>query len=169
MRALAVIPLLAAAGCGGGPAQNNMTEAAPPAALPGGQWDLTTEVTSFAKTDQGATPRIDTPVGTRGTETICLIGADRPPAQMFTGPGYRCDYGSYYVSGGRISVTANCQREGLTGNVVFSIDGRFGADRLDYNRNVRTLLSGDGDVLLNVRVTGRRSGFCAPATGSGEE
>ena len=69
MRVLALIPLMFVAACGGAAPEN---KAGPTAAAPApGQWELTAEVTRFTKADQGA-PLINTPVGTRTTENVCV-------------------------------------------------------------------------------------------------
>ena len=50
-----------------------------------------------------------------------------------------------------------------------TVDGTFESGQLTYNRNIRTILASDGDVLINHRVTGRRTGDCAaeaPAEGN---
>lgn len=164
MRVLVLIPLLAVAACGSAPAEKN--EAAPTAAarIAAGQWELTTEVTQFEAQDDGA-PRINTPVGTRATETVC-VDADRPPEAFFAGDGFECGDGSYYVRNGRMSVTLACRREGLSGQIPVSAEGRFTGDTVAFERNIRTILSTEGDVELTQRVTGRRTGDCAPDASS---
>jgi hypothetical protein len=144
--------------CGGAEENKAATKAA---SLPTGQWALTAEVTTFTKADQG-TPQIDTPVGTRTTESVC-VGAGRPPEALFAGAGYDCTYDSFYARNGRMNVTMICRREGLNGSIPTTADGQFQADSLEYTRDMRTALSGDGDVQIRQRVTGRRTGDCTPA------
>jgi hypothetical protein len=161
MRALLLIALLgAAASCSDDTAQNKA--AAVVAAPPPGQWELASQVTRFAKTDQGTTPRIDTPVGTRATQNVCIGAGDRLPTELFSGDGFTCTYGNYYVRNGTANATLTCQREGLTGNILMTVDGTFGADRISLHRNVRTILTTDGDVQFEMDVTGRRTGACTP-------
>lgn len=161
MRALALVPMLMLAACGSGTAEKNgAAPAATAASIAAGQWELTTEVTAFDAQDDG-TPRINTPVGTRGTETVC-VGAERPSDAFFTGENFDCGDGSYYVRNGRMNVTLACRREGLTGQIPIAAEGGFTADTVEFNRTVRTILSTDGDVELTQRVTGRRTGDCAP-------
>lgn len=162
MRAIYFMPLLFAAACGsGGEAEKN--EARPKAAnLAAGLWELTSEVTALESLDQGRA-RIDTPVGTRTTASVC-VGSGRPPSAFFAGEGYRCSYDNYYVRNGRLNVTMRCSREGLSGSVSMLADGRFEADSLEYERELSTALSSDGDVRIASRVTGRRTGDC-PADG----
>jgi hypothetical protein len=159
MRFMACIPLLFVAACGDGAAEQNI--AAPKASsLTPGQWELTSEVTAFQTVDQGA-PKIDTPVGTRATELVC-VGEGRPPATLFAGEGYRCNVDNYYLRNGRINVTMQCAREELSGAVPITVAGSFEAESLEYVRELRTVLAGDGDVQVTAKVTGRRTGDCPP-------
>lgn len=160
MRALALLPMLMVAACGSGAAEKNEAAPAATANIAAGQWELTTEVTAFETQDDGA-PRINTPVGTRATETVC-VGAGRPSYAFFTGADFDCSDGSYYVRNGRMNVTLACRREGLSGQIPIAAEGTFTGDAVEFNRNVRTILSTDGDVELTQRVTGRRTGDCAP-------
>lgn len=164
MRSLASIAVLLLAACGETPAEN---KAAPAAAAPApGQWELIGEVTRFTKADQGA-PRINTPVGTRTTENVCVGPGDQLPTAMFAGAGFTCTYPNYYVRGGRVNVTLHCRREGLSGDIPMTVNGSFQADSIEYTRNLRTSLVSDGDVEINTRVTGRRTGDCTPAPAEG--
>ena len=161
MRWIACTALLVVAACGGGGgAEQNKAAATKAASLAAGQWELTSEVTAFRTIDQGR-PKIDTPVGTRATETVC-VGAGRPPSELFSGNGYDCRYDSYYGRNGRVNATMICSREGLVGAIPMTADGEFGADTLEYTRNAQTSFAGDGDVQLAARVTGRRTGECTP-------
>jgi hypothetical protein len=163
MRALALIPVLLVAACGEAPAEN---KAAPAAAAPSpGQWELTTEVTRFTKADQG-TPRIDTPAGTRTTARVCVGPGDQLPSAFFAGENFTCTYPTYYVRGGRINLTLNCRREGLSGDIPMTVNGTFTGDSAEYTRNTRTVLVSDGDVEIDARVAARRTGDCTPAAAS---
>ena len=167
MRFMAFIPLLLVAGCGGSPAEENKT-AARAASLAEGQWELATEVTAFRTVDQG-TPAIDTPQGTRATESVCVPAGSQAPAALFAGPGYDCRYDNYYVRNGRVNVTLQCTREGLAGSNPMSVSGDFADGTLEYDRQMRTVLAGDGDVELTMHVTGRRTGECVPEVEDGNQ
>ncbi len=169
MRALAcMLPLLFATACGGGAetkTESNEAAASAPSTIEAGLWELTSEVTRFRPTDQGR-PRINTPVGTRATSSVC-VGADaRPPAAFFAGEGYLCDYGAYYVRNGRINLTLSCARDGLSGTIPISIEGRVEEDGVEFSRTIRTMLATDGDVEIAATVTGRRTGDCTPEPGA---
>lgn len=162
MRAIAyLMPLLLVTACGGG-GEAETNEAAPAAtSITAGQWELTSEVSDFRTVDQGQ-PKIDTPVGTRATSSVC-VGADtRPPTSFFAGDGYACEYGAYYVRNGRINVTLACGREGLSGSIPISAEGRITDDGVEFTRTIRTVLASDGDVEITATVTGRRTGDCTP-------
>ncbi len=163
MRAIACLcPLLFVAACGGGEAETN--DAAPAtmaASLDAGLWELTAEVASFRSTDEGR-PRIDMPVGTRATNNACVGAGTRPPTAFFAGEGFLCNYGAYYVRNGRINVTLSCAREGLSGTIPISIEGRIDSEGVEFTRTIRSMLATDGDVEIAANVIGRRTGDCTP-------
>ena len=123
MRAIVIVLLLFAAACGGG-SESEKNAAQPRAeSLAAGMWELTSEVTTLQALDDGS-PRMDTPVGTRTTASVC-VGSGRPPTAFFAGEGYTCAYDSYYVRGSRLNVTLRCSREGLPGSISILAEGRF--------------------------------------------
>src|SRR4051812_31049473 len=165
MRALALLPLLLVASCGESPTEN---KAAPAAEAPSpGQWTLASQVTRFRNADQGAA-KINTPVGTRATQNVCVAPGARLPTELFSGDGFTCTYGTYYARAGRVNLTLNCRREGLSGDIPMTVDGTSPADSITLHRNLRTILSGDGDVEIDADITGHRTGACAPAAAGGE-
>jgi hypothetical protein len=165
MRWIACIPVLVVAACGGGSAEQNKAETKAES-IAAGQWELSSEVTAFNTVGPG-TPRINTPVGTRATENVCVSAGPRPTAELFSGAGYRCSYQTYYGRHGRATASLLCTREGLDGNISITSEGQFGADSLEYTRDLSTALVGEGDVRISTRVTGRRTGDCAPASAEG--
>jgi hypothetical protein len=164
MRILALIPLLFVASCGEAPSGDKAEPVT--AAFTPGQWELTAEVIRFQPADHG-TPKIAAPVGTRTTGSYCAARGHELPTEFFSDPGYRCNYGSYYVRNGRVNVTLSCTRPGLSGGIAISAEGRFEAGSVEFERDLRTALDGDGDVAIAARVTGRRTGDCAAQTGPG--
>jgi Protein of unknown function (DUF3617) len=166
MRIIILFGLAAAlAGCDGGTAANNQSAApAPPENLPTGQYELAGAVTSFTKADHG-TPRINAPVGTRSTASVCVGPGAQAPVSLFAEAGYDCTVSNYYARNGHLNIALLCRKSGLSGSIPVSIDGTFTADGLDYTRNVRTVLTTDGDVEINVHITGRHTGACTPAAG----
>ncbi|MBV9882097.1 MAG: DUF3617 family protein [Sphingomonadaceae bacterium] len=162
MRALALLAVLPlAASCGDDPVENKA--AAVVAAPSPGQWELTSQVTRFTQADHGR-PKIDTPVGTRATQSVCVAAGQQLPAALFAGDNLTCSYSAYYVRNGIANATLNCRREGLNGDIAMNSSGHFQADSIDLHRSIRTILQGDGDVLIESDVTGRRTGAtCTPA------
>jgi hypothetical protein len=165
MRAFAVIPIILVAACGEAPAENKAASGA--AAFAPGQWELTSEVTALTKADTEA-PRINTPAGTRATNSVCAAEGHQLPTAFFSGEGYRCTYGTYYVRNGRVNVTLSCYRDGLQGGMTMSAEGTYQADSVTFTRNLRTNLTTEGDAVIDSRVTGRRTGECTPQA-PGEE
>jgi hypothetical protein len=159
MRWIVCLSVIVLAACGGGGAEENKS-AAKAQRLDAGLWTLTSEVTAFNKADAGP-PAIDTPVGTRATETVC-VGEGRPPATLFAGADYDCRYDNYYARNGRVNATMMCRHDDLSGSIATTSDGQFEADSVEFAREIRTSLSGDGDVQISQRVTGRRTGDCPP-------
>lgn len=157
MRALLAVPLLMIAACGGTETKENQTKSKATSLAPG-QYEVSTEVTAFESLDEG-TPAIDTPVGTRTTEMVC-VGEGQLPTEMLTGPGFDCRYDNYYMRNGRMNVTMRCTREGLSGATPMTVEGSFEAESFDYVRDMRTVLAGEGDVHVAARATGRRIGDC---------
>ena len=163
MRAFALVPLLLSAACSGGGEAPKQEEEAAATQLDAGQWELTTEVTQFAKADQGQ-PKIDAPMGTKETRTACIAGADakKPQPAIFGGEKDECTYGDFYMSGGRLSATVNCNRPGLSGNVATRADVDFKAKTLEGTLSTTTYLTTDGDVRITRKLTGRHVGQCVP-------
>lgn len=165
MRALAVIPFILVASCGEAPVENKAQPAA--AQLPAGQWELTSEVTALTKADTEA-PRINTPAGTRATNSVCAAEGHEVPTAFFAGEGYSCTYGTYYARNGRVNVTLSCRRDGLAGPITMTAEGTYQGDTVEFTRNLRTNLTTQGDAVIDARVTGRRTGQCTPQAAAEE-
>jgi hypothetical protein len=164
MRALALVPLLLAAACSGGSEAPKQEEQPAATQLDAGQWELTTEVTQFAKADQG-TPKIQAAVGDKETRAVCIEAADakKPQPAIFGGEKDECTYGNdFYMSSGRLSATVDCKRPGLSGNVATRADVDFQAKSLEGTLSTTTYLTTDGDVRITRKLTGRHTGQCTP-------
>lgn len=162
MRALAFVPLLLAAACSGETEAPKVEEAAAATQLDPGQWEITTEVTQFTKADAGV-PKINTPVGTKETRTVCITEAEakKPQPAMFGGEKDECTYGDFYMSSGRLSASVKCNRPGLSGNIASRADVDFKAASLEGTLTTTTYLNTDGDVRIASKLTGRNVGQCA--------
>jgi hypothetical protein len=161
MRVLALVPLLLVAACSGEAEAPKQQEEAAAAQLDPGQWEFTTEVTQFAKAD-GGEPKIDAPVGSKETRSVCIAEADvkKPQPALFGGEKDECSYGDFYMSGGRLSASVNCTRPGLSGNIGTRADLDFKAASLEGTLSTTTYLTTDGDVRITRKLTGRHAGPC---------
>lgn len=168
MRALIVVPLFLAAACSDGGSEKK-AEAAD--ALLAGQWEVMSEVSDFRSTDK-ATPALKASAGDKTTMSACIEGGkeDEPPAEMFAGVGYECDYKDRYLSGGRISASLECERDALEGKVMVSVQGTYKGDSFEGTSTATSFLPGDGDFVMNSKVSGRRTGptCAAPAAEKGK-
>lgn len=168
MRGLVVIPLLLAAACSGGGDEKKAEEAAD--ALQAGQWEMSSEVSDFQSRDK-ATPALKAVAGDKAAAQACIETGkeDEPPAEMFAGVGYECEYKDRYISGGRINLSLECEREALEGKVMVSVQGTYKGDSFEGTATATSFLPGDGDFVMNSKITGRRTGptCAAPAADGG--
>jgi hypothetical protein len=169
MRGLILVPLLMAAACSGGGEENKAAEAAD--SMQSGQWEIASEVTDFRSTDK-ATPALKAAAGDKSSAPACIEAGkeDEPPAGMFAGPGYECDYKDRYISGGRINLSLECEREALEGKVMVSVQGTYKGDSLEGTATATSFLPGDGDFVMNSKIAGRRTGpSCAAPADEGSK
>jgi hypothetical protein len=163
MRIFMIVPLCLAAACSGG-GEENKAEAAD--SMQAGQWEISTEVADFRSTDK-ATPALKAAAGDKAAGPACIEAGkeDEPPAEMFAGVGYECDYKDRYISGGRVNLTLECEREALEGKVMVSVQGKYTGDSLEGTATATSFLPGDGDFVMNSKISGRRTGpaCAAPA------
>lgn len=159
MRYLGFVPLAALAACGGG--AGNDTKAAAPDTIRAGLYEVTAEATQFRQADQGEAA-LNMAVGTREVRSVCI--GDTTPADLFAAEGLTCRSGtSDYIRSGTISSTYRCTVEGHSGEAALAVSGSFTEDGFEATRNLRTAFSGDGDIVADARLTGRRTGDCTPA------
>ena len=145
MRSIPIIACLLVTACGGEAEPVKEESKARLTQLEAGQFTLDSEVTNLSSVDDGA-PAINTPVGTKANQSVCIGGTGRAPTELFSGEGYRCSYNNYYARNGRINAQLNCTRPGLQGEIAMTVDGEFEAGQMSFNRNIRTILAGSGDV-----------------------
>ena len=53
------------------------------------------------------------------------------------------------------------------GSVALTVSGTYGEDSFEATRNLRSAFVGQGDVVADARLTGRRTGDCTPAPEGG--
>jgi hypothetical protein len=163
MRNLAFVTLLVLGACSDAPEQSKAAAPKAAEALQAGQWEVTSEVTRLTKRDQGPA-RIDTPAGTKETESVCIEEAEvkKPDPALFAGAKNSCSYDNIYMAGGRVNASLTCTRDGISdGNLVMMVDGDYQADSFEITRDLGTRLAGAGDVQIVSKVTGRRLAACA--------
>lgn len=172
MRGLIVIPLCLAAACSGGGGEDKAAEAAEAAAtMQAGQWEISSEVTAFRSADK-ATPALKAAVGDKAAAPACIEAGkeDKPPAEMFAGVGYECDYKDRYISGNRINLSLECEREALEGKIMVQVQGTYTGDSLEGTTSATSFLPGDGDFVMNSKIAGRRTGpTCAAPAAEGSK
>ena len=165
MRYLGFVALAALTACGG--ETQNDTKAAAADTLRPGQYEVTAEATQFRQADDGEAA-FNMAVGTRATRSVCV--GDSVTGDAFASEGLTCQPGSSsYMRAGTISSTYRCTAEGRSGEIALVIDGTFTEDGFEATRNMRTAFSGDGDIVSDARLTGRRTGDCTPAAAGGNE
>jgi hypothetical protein len=167
MRLSALVPLLVLAACSEGSAPTKAEEAEAPAAaqLGSGQWEMTTEVTKVTQRDQG-TPLIKMAEGSKTTRSSCVAEAElkKPQPALFAPEKFECTHRDFYMSGGRVNATMACTYPGTTGEIATSVNGSYTGDTIEATTSTETLLTGQGDVRIDAKLTGRRTGACtAPA------
>lgn len=167
MRFIIVAPLVALAAACGGEAENKSNASATAAAIAPGLYQVTSEVREFRSTDEGS-PKINTPVGTRTTRSVCVPAGGAVQPDLFAEDGMSCQVGSSdYVRSGTINLTLRCTREGTPGNVNYAISGTFDDQSFQGDREMTTLFNGDGDVAVYTQVRGQRTGDCTPGAAGG--
>jgi hypothetical protein len=170
MRSIVLMPLLMLAACSGGTeTAPKEPEAAPASRLDAGQWEMTSEVTSLVNRDAGA-PALKLEKGSKTTRSVCVGGeGNEPPVELFAAAeDLKCRYRDTFVSNGRINATLACSRAGLSGDISTIVNGSFTGTTMEGTATTETRLSGDGDVRVDTRLAGRRTGECtAPAPAKG--
>ena len=159
---LTIAPVCLLAACSGG--EEAPKEEAAAASMEAGQWETTQEVTSFRSADK-ATPALKAAVGDKSNAVACIEeGArEKPPAEIFAGPGYECDYKDSYIRGGRINASLTCEREALEGDIGVQIQGTYTGTSFEGTVTATSFLPGDGDFVMVSKINGRRTAAaCAP-------
>ena len=164
MRFIALTPLLILAACSEGSEPKKAEATAAAKQLSAGQWEMTSEVTSVTKRDEG-TPAIKLSQGDKSTTSVCIAEADakKPQAALFAREGFECTNRDIYMSNGRINATLACKRAGLSGDIAMLVNGTYTADTIEGTAVTETSLTGQGDVNIASKLTGKRTGECPAA------
>ena len=169
MRALILVPFLAVAACSGEGGEKKEEKAARPASFPAGQWQADFEVENIRSTDK-TEPALAAKAGDKESVAACATEGAGPPPELLAGPGYQCQPKNSYVRNGRMTVSLDCTREGIEGQVMMTVDGTYSADTVEGTVHTTTYLPGRGDFEMSRKFSGRRTGdTCTPADTGGAE
>jgi len=159
---------LALAACGGGGAQEKAAaDEAPAASLAAGLYEVGSEVTQLASTDN-TTPATKLKQGDKLTAKAC-VGADGKPApELLAENGDKCEIKSSYIRNGRMSAEMSCAREGKSGSVMPAMNGSFSKDAFEGSITTLTYFTDDGDYRMTRKVSAKRVGDC-PAGDAAEK
>ncbi|HYW15104.1 MAG TPA: DUF3617 family protein [Allosphingosinicella sp.] len=171
MRGLIVVPLCLAAACSGGGEEKKAAQA--PTDLLAGQWQVSHEIGNIRLMDKPtlAPKAPKAAAGDNDTAAACIEPGkeNEPPAEMFAGPGYECDYKDRYISGGRINLSLDCEREALEGKVMVSVQGTYKGESFEGTSTATSFLPGDGDFVMSSKISGRRTGPACAAPAAEDE
>ena len=133
MRALALIPFLSRRGCGEAPAENKAAPAA--AALAPGQWELDLRGHQLPQGRSRAMPRIDTPVGTRATQSLCVGRGPRAPDRLLRRRGLSLQLRHLLCPQRPGEPDAELHPRGPRRHITMAAEGTFQADSVEFRRN----------------------------------
>lgn len=157
---------LALTACSEAPPAPKPEAAAPPAALPTGQWELAREVVTLKALDDG-TPAIKAKAGDKSTSSVCVAPGEtaKPKPELVGGnPADGCTYDSLYLSNGRINAALSCKPKAMKGKLFIAASGTYTADTMDLTLSSSTQLAGTGDVSVDEKISARRTGPTCTAT-----
>ena len=157
MRALILVPLCLVAACSEGGEQQKKKEAAAKT-VTAGQWETTHEVTGIRSTDK-TEPALKAAAGDKETGSVCVPKGEEatPPPELFAGPGYECSYKNSYIRNGRVTASLGCTREGIDGELMMSVEGKYTATTFEGTVSTTSYLPGRGDFEMNRKMSGRHA------------
>lgn len=167
MRRAALIPLLVIAACSDGQAPEAVDAVGTEdLKLEAGQWEIVSEVAKATARDEGP-PAIKAAAGTKASISVCVAEDERtkPAPAFLAGSRDDCAYGDFYMARGRINATMVCRRPGLDGDIRHSVSGTYKAGEIATDVQTDTYLVGSGDMIIEAKVTGRRTGACPAGKG----
>jgi hypothetical protein len=124
-----------------------------------GQWETSFEVTSIRSTDK-TEPALKAAAGDKETGSACIAAGSEasPPGELFAGPGHKCQTQTAYNRNGRINTQLKCTREGISGDVMMTVQGTYTGTSFDGTVETLTYLPGRGDFEMSRKVSGRKTG-----------
>lgn len=164
-RAILVIAGLGLTSCG--QEATAPKQAAAPATLAAGTYEVTATVKSLTSTDNSPVPTFAKAGDTIRTQGC--VGADGLPApELLAAKGDVCEVQNPYVRSGRMNLTLDCNRRGQ-GKVLSMVDGKFDAAGFTGTLTATSSFAGSGDYKLVEEITARKVAdqcTAAPATGA---
>ena len=157
---------LALAACGGGKTEEAPAETVA-ASLAGGLYEVNSEVTQLASTDN-TTPATKLKQGEKQVIKACVAADGKPDPALLGEEGDKCEIKNSYIRNGRMSAQMSCTREGLSGQVMPAMMGKYAADSFEGEITTLTYFVKEGDYRLTRKITAKRVGDC-PAAGAETE
>ena len=153
---------LALAACGGEQKQEKAAEEVP-ATLAAGLYEVTSEVTALASTDN-TTPAIKVKQGDKFAAKACVAPDGKPaPELLADAAGDKCEIKNSYIRNGRMSAQMSCVRAGKNGPVMPAMIGSFTADSFEGEVSSLTYFPDDGDYRMTRKISAKRVGDCPAA------
>ena len=165
MRIIAVAAILALGACSDGAEEPANTAVAAAEGLEPGQWEMVLDVAGVEEVDDSA-PMLKLATGDKVTTSSCVAQGEgkRPPAALLAAvEDATCTYQNIYMSRGRLNASLSCRVGELPGDVLFTVEGQYQGNTIEANSTARTMFSTAGDSVVTAKLTGRRTGDCAPA------
>jgi hypothetical protein len=147
---------MALSACGSEP---EVPKAAAASALTAGLYEVSSEVTSLASTDN-STPATTVKQGEKSSWRACVPADSKPSPELLAEPGDKCEIKNSYIRNGRMSAQMSCTREGVSGQVMPAMMGSFKADSFEGDISTLTYFTGEGDYRLVRKVNAKRVGDC---------
>jgi hypothetical protein len=164
MRMIEMMPLaalaLALAACGGGKEQKPAAESAA-ATLTPGLYEMTSEVTQLASTDN-TTPATKLKQGATFVTRACVADGGKPAPELLAEEGDKCEIKNSYIRNGRMSAQMSCTREGMSGQVMPAMMGSFKDGSFEGEITTMTYFIKEGDYRMKREVSAKRVGECPP-------
>lgn len=163
MRYWIMLPLCLAA-CSDGQTSEKKVDGPPAATVEAGQWETSFEVVSIRSTDK-TTPALKAAVGDKATGTACVAKGEeaKPAPALFVGEGNTCTYKSSYIRSGRLSASLSCRRDGIEGELMMTVQGKYTGTSFEGTVDTVSYLPGRGDFDMSRKISGRKTGDACQA------
>lgn len=162
MRIIIVVAAAAlVAGCGGSPTKDAKAEGTA-AKLAPGEYRLAWSDVSFAGSDKKDAAAAQAKAQAALPESACVAAGGALDPAAFAADDDKCHSVNSYVRNGILNVQFSCMRD--DGAVSQMANGTFTAEAFDANFETQSNFAEGDNFTLKAKVTGTRTGQCAPAT-----